>query len=134
MAQIGLRGSGYAAVEFDWPRAQGFRVVQAEECRRRSVAPLKEKVRAQVSAGPVYLTVDIDGLNPSVGPGIGTPRLGVTGAQGLEIIRGYCGLGIVERRVGLATIREGTILSGISFYTNTNQWSGTTMRASWPSL
>ena len=39
--QIGLRGTGYAADDFDWPRDQGFRVVQAEECWHRSLAPLK---------------------------------------------------------------------------------------------
>ena len=96
VVQIGLRGTGYAAEDFDWPRQQGFRVVQAEECWYRSLAPLMAEVRAQLGKGPVYLTFDIDGLDPSVAPGTGTPEPGgLTGSQGLEIIRGCRGLDVV---------------------------------------
>ncbi|MGE5201462.1 MAG: agmatinase [Acidobacteriota bacterium] len=96
VVQIGLRGTGYAAEDFDWPRQQGFRVVQAEECWYRSLAPLMAEVRTQLGKGPVYLTFDIDGLDPSVAPGTGTPEPGgLTGSQGLEIIRGCRGLDIV---------------------------------------
>ncbi len=96
VVQIGLRGTGYAAEDFDWPRAQGFRVVQAEECWHRSLAPLMDEVRRQVGGGPVYLSFDIDGLDPSCAPGTGTPEIGgLTTAQGLEIIRGCRGLDII---------------------------------------
>jgi len=96
VVQIGLRGTGYAAEDFDWPRQQGFRVVQAEECWYRSLAPLMAEVREQLGRGPVYLTFDIDGLDSSVAPGTGTPEPGgLTGSQGLEIIRGCRGLDIV---------------------------------------
>jgi guanidinobutyrase len=96
VVQIGLRGTGYAAEDFDWPRQQGFRVVQAEECWYRSLAPLMAEVRTQLGKGPVYLTFDIDGLDSSVAPGTGTPEPGgLTGSQGLEIIRGCRGLDIV---------------------------------------
>lgn len=96
VVQIGLRGSGYAADDFDWPRAQGFRVVQAEECWYRSLAPLMDEVRERLGAGPVYLSFDIDGLDPSCAPGTGTPEIGgLTTAQGLEIVRGCRGLDLV---------------------------------------
>ena len=96
VVQIGVRGTGYAADDFDWSREQGFRVVQAEECWHKSLTPLMEEVRAQVAGGPVYLTFDIDGLDPSAAPGTGTPEVGgLTVIQGLEIIRGCRGLPIV---------------------------------------
>ena len=96
VAQIGLRASGYAADDFDWPREQGFRVVQAEECWYKSLAPLMEEIRAQLGAGPVYLSFDIDGLDPSCAPGTGTPEIGgLTTIQGMEVIRGCHGLDIV---------------------------------------
>lgn len=97
MVQIGLRATGYAADDFDWARDQGVRVVPAEECWHRSLAPLMEAVRSTLgSTGPVYLSFDIDGLDPSVAPGTGTPEPGgLTGAQGLEIIRGCFGLNLV---------------------------------------
>lgn len=96
VVQIGLRGTGYAADEFDWPRQQGFRVVQAEECWHRSMAPLMAEVHGQMSGGPVYLTFDIDSLDPAFAPGTGTPEIGgLTVIQGLEIVRGCRGLDIV---------------------------------------
>ena len=96
MVQIGLRASGYEADDFDWPREQGVRVVQAEECWYRSLAPLMEEVRAQLGSGPVYLTFDIDGLDPAYAPGTGTPEIGgLSVHQGLEIVRGCRGLELI---------------------------------------
>lgn len=97
MVQIGLRATGYAADDFDWARRQGVTVVPAEDCWYTSLAPLMDKVRGAIGAEhPTYLTFDIDGLDPSVAPGTGTPEPGgLTGSQGLEIIRGCSGLNLV---------------------------------------
>ena len=96
VAQIGLRGTGYTAEDFDWSRSHGIRVVQAEECWYKSVAPIMDEVRAKLGDGPVYLSFDIDGLDPSFAPGTGTPEIGgLTIWQALEIIRGCRGLDIV---------------------------------------
>jgi guanidinobutyrase len=96
VAQIGLRGTGYTAEDFDWSRLHGIRVVQAEECWYKSVAPIMDEVRAKLGDGPVYLSFDIDGLDPSFAPGTGTPEIGgLTIWQALEIIRGCRGLDIV---------------------------------------
>ena len=86
VVQIGVRGTGYAADDFDWSRQQGFRVVQAEECWHRSLEPLMAEVREQVGGGPVYLSFDIDGLDPAFAPGTGTPEVGgLTMPQAVEI-------------------------------------------------
>ena len=91
-AQIGIRGTGYAADDFDWLRGLGAIVVTADECWHRSLAPLMAEVRERLGSGPAYITFDVDGLDPSVAPGTGTPEIGgLTGAQGLEIIRGCRG-------------------------------------------
>ena len=97
MVQIGLRATGYAADDFDWTRQQGARVVPAEECWYRSLAPLMAEVRAQIGpAAPTYLSFDIDGLDPSVAPGTGTPEPGgLSASQGIEVIRGCFGLNLV---------------------------------------
>lgn len=97
MVQIGLRATGYAADDFDWARQRGVRVVTAEECWYRSLAPLMDEVRAQIGSDrPVYLSFDIDGLDPSVAPGTGTPEpAGLTASQGLEVIRGLFGLNLI---------------------------------------
>ncbi|KAI9535912.1 hypothetical protein NQZ68_039279, partial [Dissostichus eleginoides] len=96
VVQIGLRGSGYSADSYAWSRAQGFRVVQVEECWFKSLAPLMEEVRGQMGGGPVYLSFDIDALDPGFAPGTGTPEIaGLTPIQGVEIIRGCRGLNLV---------------------------------------
>lgn len=96
MVQIGLRGTGYTAEDFDWCRQQGFRVVQVEECWNRSLAPLMAEVRDRLAGGPVYISFDIDGIDPAYAPGTGTPEIaGLTVPQALEVIRGAWGLDIV---------------------------------------
>lgn len=97
MTQIGLRATGYSAEDFDWSRRQGVRVVPTEECWYHSLNSLMDEVRESVGTEtPVYVSFDIDGLDPSVAPGTGTPEPGgLTGSQGLEIIRGCSGLNLV---------------------------------------
>lgn len=94
--QIGLRGSGYAADDFDWPRSQGFTIVPAHEVWWTSLAPLMAEVRAKVGGTPVYLSFDIDGIDPAYAGGTGTPEVGgLTVPQALEVIRGMRGLNLV---------------------------------------
>ena len=97
MVQIGLRTTGYSADDFDWSRQQGARVVTAEECWYKSLAPLMDEVRESFGNDvPTYLSFDIDGLDPSVAPGTGTPEPGgLMASQGVEIIRGCFGLNLV---------------------------------------
>ena len=95
--QIGLRGTGYAADDFDWPRRQGFSVVPAHAVWYQSLGPLMAQVRERIGpTHPTYITFDIDGLDPSFAAGTGTPEIGgLTVPQGLEIIRGCRGLNVV---------------------------------------
>ncbi|MCV6623594.1 MAG: agmatinase [Cellvibrionaceae bacterium] len=96
VVQIGLRGTGYSPDEYQWSRDQGFRVVQAEECWHKSLEPLMAEVRQQLGDGPVYISFDIDGLDPAYAPGTGTAEVGgLTVHQGLEIVRGCKGLNVV---------------------------------------
>jgi guanidinobutyrase len=94
--QIGLRGSGYGTDDFDWPRQQGFTVVQAHEVWYQSLAPLMAQIREAIGQAPCYLSFDIDGIDPAFAGGTGTPEIGgLTVPQALEIIRGCRGLNLV---------------------------------------
>lgn len=96
VTQIGLRGTGYSSDEFDWSREQGFRVVQAEECWNKSLVGLMADVREKVGDGPIYITFDIDGIDPAYAPGTGTAEIaGLTVPQALEIIRGCRGMNVI---------------------------------------
>lgn len=94
--QIGLRGTGYTAEDFDTAREWGFTVVQAEEIWMQSLTPLAQRIAEVVGERPVYLSFDIDSLDPSFAPGTGTPEIaGLTPPQALQLIRGLRGLNLV---------------------------------------
>ena len=94
--QIGQRAQGYSAEDFKWGVNQGFRLETAEACWHKSLAPLMEEVREMMGDRPVYISFDIDGLDPVWAPGTGTPEVGgLTSIQGLEIVRGCQGMNII---------------------------------------
>lgn len=94
--QIGLRGSGYSPDDFDWSRRQGWTVVQAEACWGQSLVGMMRKIRQRIGQHPVYLSFDIDSLDPAFAPGTGTVEVGgLTVWQALEIVRGCAGLNLV---------------------------------------
>ena len=54
------------------------------------------EIRRQIGDAPVYLSFDIDSLDPAYAPGTGTVEVGgLTSTQALEIIRGIAGLNVV---------------------------------------
>ena len=81
---------------------QGFTVVPAHEVWYQSLAPLMAQVRERIGPDqPVYISFDIDGLDPAFAGGTGTPEIGgLTVPQALEIIRGCRGLNLVGARPG----------------------------------
>jgi agmatinase len=75
MVQIGIRSPVQRDVH-DWAPARGVTVVTAEEVHLSSPAAVAERVRAVVGTAPVYLSFDIDALDPACAPGTGTPEVG----------------------------------------------------------
>ncbi|XP_050602354.1 agmatinase, mitochondrial isoform X2 [Macaca thibetana thibetana] len=96
VAQIGIRGYSTTLDPYRYNRSQGFRVVLAEDCWMKSLVPLMAEVRQQMGGKPIYISFDIDALDPAYAPGTGTPEIaGLTPGQALEIIRGCQGLNVV---------------------------------------
>ena len=96
VVQIGQRAQGYTSADFQGGVDPGFRLFTAEQCWYRPLAPLMDEVRQIMGDGPVYLSFDIDGIDPAWAPGTGTPEVGgLTSIQGLEIVRGCRGLNLV---------------------------------------
>ncbi len=94
--QIGLRGTGYAASDFTEAQSWGFKQYQAHELWFQSLTSLGEQIRDEIGEGPVYVTYDIDSLDPAYAPGTGTPEIGgLTTPQAMQLIRALNGLNIV---------------------------------------
>ena len=74
--QIGLRGYWPGEVELAWQREQGITAFFMHDVRELGMREVVERAVAAVGAGPVFLTVDVDVLDPAFAPGTGTPEPG----------------------------------------------------------
>jgi guanidinopropionase len=92
--QIGIRGGAEFLWEFSY--ASGMTVIHAEEVSSLGIAAVVEKARSVAGSGPVYVTFDVDSLDPAFAPGTGTPEVGgLAPREVLQILRGLAGLDIV---------------------------------------
>jgi agmatinase len=74
--QIGLRGYWPGEEEFSWQREHGIAAYFMHDVRDLGIREVVERTVAAVDDGPVFLTVDVDVLDPSFAPGTGTPEPG----------------------------------------------------------
>jgi len=87
-AQIGLRGYWPGEAEFAWQSEQGITSLFMHDVRDLGIKEVVRRAVEAVGAGPVFLTVDIDVLDPAFAPGTGTPEPGgMTTAELLWAVR-----------------------------------------------
>ncbi len=92
----GMRGSLYAAADYEQPREWGFEIVSCEELRTWSPERYGERVRERLSDGPAYLSFDIDVLDPAFAPGTGTPEIsGLLSHEAQAFLRALAGIEFV---------------------------------------
>lgn len=86
--QIGLRGYWPGEREFAWQAEQGITSFFMHDVRDLGIGAVVERTVAVVGEGPVFLTVDVDVLDPAFAPGTGTPEPGgLTSAELLRAVR-----------------------------------------------
>ena len=91
--QAGMRGSVYAASDVEDARGLGFTVIQSEDLRALGPVDYGEIVRKKVGGRPVFLSFDIDFLDPAFAPGTGTPEVaGFSTVEALAFLRALRGL------------------------------------------
>ncbi|SLN11908.1 agmatinase [Ruegeria meonggei] len=94
--QIGIRGSGYAASDFTEAAGWGFRQFPAWELWQQNLTEIGSQIRKTIGDHPVYITYDIDSLDPAYAPGTGTPEIGgLTPPQALQLIHALGGVNVV---------------------------------------
>jgi len=95
-AHVGIRGPLYSAQDLTDDRALGFAIVSTMEVAREGVDACIDRVRQRVGDRPVYVSIDIDVLDPAHAPGTGTPEPGgLTTRELQQILRGFDGLNLV---------------------------------------
>ncbi len=85
-AHVGIRNSVYALADFDDDRRLGFATVSTLDVARRGVDEAIDRVRDRVGDLPVYVSIDIDVLDPAHAPGTGTPEPGGLTTRELQMI------------------------------------------------
>jgi agmatinase len=93
---IGIRGPLYAAKDLTDDKALGFQIFSSVEFQDLGVNAAIEKMKARVGKRPVYISIDIDVLDPAHAPGTGTPEAGgLTSRELLSVLRATAGMNVI---------------------------------------
>ncbi len=94
--QAGMRGSVYGPEDLRAAEELGFTVIASEELRALGAEPYARLVKATVGDRPVFLSFDVDFLDPAFAPGTGTPEVGgFSTAEALALVRSLKGINLV---------------------------------------
>jgi agmatinase len=94
--QLGIRGSLYGSEDRGGARALGLHLIPTEELLKRGIDDVLPEVRQRIGSGPVFLSFDIDSVDPGFAPGTGTPEVGGPSSRdALRLVRGLGGLEFV---------------------------------------
>lgn len=94
--QIGIRGAQDSEEGWTFSAESGMRVIFIEEFARMGVEAAVAEARRVVGDAPVYISFDVDSLDPAFAPGTGTPEVGgMTPIEAQALVRGLGGLHLV---------------------------------------
>ena len=93
---VGIRGPVYGHADLTDDKRFGFRTIRASDIDDLGIGGTIQAITERAGDLPVYLSVDIDVLDPSFAPGTGTPEVGgLTSRELLRVLRGLTGLHLV---------------------------------------
>lgn len=93
---VGIRGPLYSRDDLVKDEELGFKVVHCDELQTHGVDHIVKRIRDRVGNQPLYLSIDIDVLDPAHAPGTGTPEIaGMSSRELVNTIRGLKGLNLV---------------------------------------
>lgn len=94
--QVGMRGSLYEVGDLDASRSLGFDLVTTDEVRKAGIPEVTKRIRERVGDAKVYVSFDVDFVDPAYAPGTGTPEVGgFTSREAQEFVRSLEGLNLV---------------------------------------
>lgn len=96
ISHVGTRGPLYGKKDLEDDKRFGFGIVTSSDVYYQGVKEIVAKLRDRIGNRPLYISVDIDVLDPAHAPGTGTPEAGgITSRELLEILRGMRGMNLV---------------------------------------
>ncbi|GAA1361394.1 agmatinase [Arthrobacter rhombi] len=96
ISHVGTRGPLYGKKDLEDDKRFGFGIVTSSDVYYQGVAEVVAKLRDRIGNRPLYISVDIDVLDPAHAPGTGTPEAGgITSRELLEILRGMRGMNLI---------------------------------------
>lgn len=94
--QLGLRGSRGAVTDDALARSRGHTAITADEIAERQPKRVCAELRERIGRRPVYVSFDIDAVDPAYAPGTGTPVPGgITAREALALVRGLAGVSVI---------------------------------------
>ena len=97
---VGIRGPLYSSDDLARDEELGFKTVHCDELQSHGVEHVVERIRDRVGDNPLYLSIDIDVLDPAHAPGTGTPEIaGLSSRELVNIIRGLQGANLVGTEI-----------------------------------
>ena len=97
---VGIRGPLYSRDDLKNDKELGFKVIHCDEFQSEGIDHVVKRIRDRVGDNPMYLSIDIDVLDPAHAPGTGTPEIaGMSSRELVGVLRGLAGLNIISADV-----------------------------------
>ena len=97
---VGIRGPLYSKDDLKNDADFGFKIVHCDEFQSQGIDKIVKRIKDRVGDNPLYLSIDIDVLDPAFAPGTGTPEIaGMTSREMVNVLRGISGLNLISADV-----------------------------------
>ena len=97
---IGIRGPLYSANDLKNDSELGFKTIHCDEFQTNTIDQIVKRIKDRIGNNPLYISIDIDVLDPAHAPGTGTPEVaGMTTREILNVLRGLAGSQLVSADV-----------------------------------
>ncbi len=94
--QVGIRGPLFSEKDMDDVRALGIEILPMDAIVDWTVEQIAQAIHARIGSAPVFITFDVDGVDPAFTPGTGTPEIGgFTSQQMMALLHRLRGLNLV---------------------------------------
>ena len=97
---VGIRGPLYSREDIKNDESFGFKIIHCDEFQSEGIDAIVKRIKKRVGDSPVYLSIDIDVLDPAFAPGTGTPEIaGMTTREMVNVLRGLSGINLISADV-----------------------------------